>query len=84
MNNSSYKVTSIKSVFNPYFHHEIDLDLMINDIKNGTYSTMITALRALTDKEEYKTAKKKLPAYALNVTFNNSVKNSEFSYSSGL
>lgn len=84
MNNSSYKVTSIKSVFNPYFHHEIDLDLMINDIKNGTYSTMITALRALTDKEEYKTAKKKLPAYALNGTFNNSVKNSEFSYSSGL
>lgn len=56
---------------------------ILADIKNEKYKSLIDNLPN-SDTPEYKTAKNKLPAWALNGTFKTSIKNADFAESNGL
>ena len=61
------------------------IDLFLQDIKSEKYKALIARLPdPITQEEEYKAAKKALPAWACNGTFEGSITNKTFTESNGL
>ena len=58
---------------------------ILADIKSEKYAPLLAKLpNSQTESAAYKTAKANLPAWALNGTFKQSIKNADFSESNGL
>ncbi|MFZ2171122.1 MAG: hypothetical protein WAW61_15985 [Methylococcaceae bacterium] len=70
------KANFLQNVKNPAAFSEMELSEALNEIKTGKYKANIEYVRKITGKTAYRSAKKKLPAYSFNGTFNGTLSES--------
>jgi len=81
MKNSN--ITYLQNIRKPNQFSTVTLESALKSIKDKTYKKQIEYLRSLPE-DEYKKQKIKLPSYAWNGTFNDSLISDNFAESSGL
>ena len=81
---TALKCVKLQNVTRPNCFETVTLDYVLNEIKTGVHKPLIDKLRKIKSEENYKKFKQKLPAYALNGAFFDSIKNENFAESNGL